>query len=454
MIRFSYFYLLLTILFTQACSGPRGLARPEEKYSDVIKDNRSILSIPIELSLFDLEGSLNRELSGVVYEDDSFSGDNMKVTAIKNQNIRIGVQGNQINYRIPLDLTIIYDAGITTATASGEISMEFKTDFEIASTWGMVTKTEIVNYEWLRKPRLKMGIVDLPMGTVANIILRNGKNYIAGNIDKAVRNGLKLEQIIADTWKQMYEPILVSPEYNTWLQVNPQDIGMSPIVVRNDTLYSQVIIESKPAVKVGGRPQGLQALPLPSFEPREETFEGFAISIGAQVSYEEAERIARQQLVGETFSYGKRQVKVNDIGLYGQEDKVIVSTALEGTYNGTIYLEGRPVYDLRKNAIEIKDLDYTLDTKSALYKSASWLLKGTIKNRIQDNINFLVDANLSESKEMMQKQLDNYPIAAGINLRGEVDELSIRDIYIVKDGLYADILLTGKMKITVDDIRR
>jgi len=445
-----FFFLLLVLM---GCSGPRKLERPMEKYQELVEEKRSVLSIPIELSISELESALNQQLDGVVYEDNDFrDGDNMKITAVKNENIRIRVDSQVISYQVPVDLAIQYDAGLTILRANGEISMDFRTAFRIRPDWSIETETIVEGHRWIRKPRVSMAGVSIPVGFVANLVLNQSRNYIARSIDDMVRSQAGLESIISDTWNQMYEPVLISPEYNTWLVVNPQRIGMSPIETYQDSLYAQILMEGEPFVSVGPKPRALQALQLPPYQEEPQTFEGFLINIGAKISYDEAERIARSTLQGETFTYGKRSVTVEDIQLWGREDKVIVNTKLSGSYTGDIYLEGRPVFDLKKNAIELRDLDYTLGTKNFLFKSAGWLLKGSIKNRIQDNMNFLLDSNLQASREMMEQQLNGYVLAPGVQMQGKVDELTIRDVYVLEDGLQADVLLSGQLKIAVQDL--
>lgn len=449
--RFPSFVLWLTLFaITLGCSGPKKLDRPMEKYRDIVEQKRSVLSIPIELSIGGLEKTLNAQLDGVVYQDDNFKdGDNMKIKAVKREAIRLKIDSQVISYTVPVDLSIQYDAGLAILEATGEISMDFSTAFRIREDWGIETATTVEGHQWIRTPRVRMAGISIPVGFVANLVLNNSRQYIANTIDNLVKEEGGLESLVADTWSQMYEPMLVSPEYNTWLSVNPRHIGMSPIITRRDSLYMQLFIEGEPSVSVGPKPQALQAAILPPYKEEPQSFEGFVINIGANITFNEAERLAKESLVGETFDYGKRSVTVEDIGLWGQEDLVIVNTKLSGSYTGDIYLQGRPVYDLERGAIELRDLDFTLDTRNFLFKSAGWLLKGPIKNRIQDNMNFLLEANLKESKEMMTRQLNGYQLAPGVQMTGQVNELTIRDVYVLREGLRADILLTGNIRIDV-----
>ena len=196
-----------------------------------------------------------------------------------------------------------------------------------------------------------------------------------------VKENLNLDERIKETWTQLHQPILVAEEYNTWLTVNPIDLKMTPIETKDRFISSTILIESKPQISVGPRPNsGSSSFYLPPFKySTEKVAEDFALLVSAEISYSEAERLAREEAAGETYDYGNRSFTVEDINLYGQEKKLVVDVLLSGSYEGNVYLTGEPQYDERDNAIVIKNLKYTLKTKNLLYKTAGWLLKSTFK---------------------------------------------------------------------------
>ena len=445
---FGIFLLLAGLNFS--CSGTKKLVKPMEQYEEFLRERRSVISIPIELGVKELERSLNAQLNGVVYEDTDMRSDNMAITATKNQAIEISVDSSEIRYRVPLDLLVKYDAGFTELQGRGEIAINLVTRFDIKANWAFETQTDIVDHEWLRKPKVSMAGISIPIGFVADLILKNTRGTLARSIDNMVAQNFELDKLISKTWEQMYQPILVAPEYNTWLVVNPDDIGLTPIYMEDDSLQTTIIIEGQPTIVIGDKPGNVDPAPLPLFTRKPDLFDGFMINIGAQISYEEAERLAKDQIIGEKYTYGKRSVTVEDLEIYGRGDQVIVNTQLSGSYTGNIYLQGRPSYNRRKNTIELKNLDFTLDTRNFLFKSAGWLLKGPIKKNIENNMNFLLSANLEDSQAMLQKQLDEYKIAPGIKLDANVNDLSIRDVLVIREGLYADIFLSGDLKVVVD----
>lgn len=426
---------------------------PAESYDTRFEEKVSIINIPIRVNMLELEQSLNRQLSGVLYEDkDINDGDDMMVKAEKRADIKLAINGQQINYRTPLNLWIRYDLGFTTVEATGALALNFKTAFEIKNDWSVDTRTEIDGYDWLEKPKLRMAGVNLPIGFIADMILKESKSKLTRSIDKLAKDNLDLRTIVKDAWKRFFDPVLVAPEYNTWLTINPQSIGMTPLVSSNNELVGTIVVESIPKVKIGEQPSAITPTALPNLRYVDQAKEDFVIHLQADVSFREAERIAQSSLVGETFSQGKRSVKIEDIKLYGQGNNMVVTTKLSGSYEGNVYLIGKPVFNARTNKVDLDNLDFSLETKSFLVKSGAWILKSTLRKKLQENLDFLLDYNLKGIQDQLQQQLTRYDLTSGAYISGNLQQLQIENVYLTPDAIKVDLGLQGHVNVVVNGL--
>jgi hypothetical protein len=452
--RTAIFCLIIFSIWASACKTAKQPARPMERYDELFEERTSAINIPVRISVKEIEQSINKQLQGVIYEDRDFSdGDNMMVKAQKKEDITLSMDNQSIKYRVPVSLWIKYDTGLGKVEADGEIALSFRTTFAINPDWSLSTVTDVENYQWLRQPRLKMGAVSLPVGFIANLVLNRSKKAISKSIDELVSESFRMEELIADAWRQMQYPILVSEEYNTWLTVNPQRMGMTPLSVVNDEAQSTIFVESKPIVNLGQMPARKAILaPLPPFAYSPELDQNFSIHLDADIPFKEAERIARTELVGETFSQGKRSVKIENVELYGQGENIVVNTTLSGSYYGHIYLVGKPVFNPARNAVDLQNLKFTLETENFLYKSAAWLLKSTIRKKIQDNLNFMLDYNLVEIRNQARQQLENYRITEGIRLKGHLEGLNISNAYLTQESIIVRVAIVGNLEVHVSGL--
>lgn len=425
----------------------------EEEYQEWYEEQVSLINIPIRINAEELQRSLNTQMEGLLYDDkDINDGDDMMVKAEKKDDISLEIDSQMVKYRVPLGLWIKYDAGFMDVEATGDIALNFQTSFNINPDWSMQTITTIEGYEWLKKPRVSMIGITLPIGFIADIVLKNSKATIAQAIDDQVKNNLDLKRMIGGAWQQMYSPLLVSEEYKTWLTIVPQTISMTPLIVDDGEIVSTVVVESKPEVLVGAQPATPSPQPLPPFEYRQVAAEDFSVTLRSRITFDEVQRLAQTQLKGQTFESGKRSVTVKDIAITGQGSRLLVETQLSGSYEGKIKLSARPIYNQRRDAIDIKDMDFTLETKNVLYKTAGWLLKGTLRKEIQKNIDFILDDNMKAVQKQLQEQLKNYPITNQIFLNGNLDQLNIQNAFVTVDGLLVDVALRGQLQVQVNGL--
>lgn len=433
-------------------SGPQP-ARPGEAYEARFEDKVSTINIPLEFDIDQLERIINRQLEGTLYEDNSFSdGDNMMVRARKRQPIDLNILGQRIEYRVPLGLWIKYDLGLGKVEADGDITMGFRTDFRIDSTWALHTTTRLVRHEWAKAPHIRLGALSIPVGTISDYFIRRSERRLSSMIDEMVRKQLALEQYVEQAWRLMFEPYQMSEEYRAWLTVQPQRLTMTPLRTENNTLKATITVESKPQLSFGARPLLPKAPPLPAFRyasPAGNAQDDFTIFVGSLISYKEAERLVQQSIKGERFESGRRHVVIEDIELYGQGDQLVVNLKLDGSYKGSIYLTGRPTFDVTNNQIDIADLEYTLDTRNFLVRSAGWLLKSTLKRKLQENLDFLLDYNLQDLQKQIQEQLASYPLAPGVKLDGQLREVSLYNASLTEEGIQVSVALNGRVGIDV-----
>ena len=447
-------FLLSIFLLLSAC-GTKTLIRPEENYYDLATTKNSVINIPVRLNMNELERSLNAQLGDVLYEDDSMdAAEGLYIKAEKLDDIKIRIDTQTIRYQLPVKLNVRKDIGFTKVGADGQIKLSFATDFQIQPDWSIATTTEVEKFEWLERPKLSFGGIRLPAQLIGNIVLNRSKEILTKNIDEQIQKNVELKKYVTEAWQQLLTPLEIAPEYSTWLVMNPINLQMSELVGDGDYLTSNIVVEARPEVSIGKAPEAadLTKTPLPGFAYTEKVLDDFVLHLSTDIPYTEAERIAKQEMVGQEFKQGGRAVTVQNIDLYGQGNRLVVVTVLTGSYTGEVYLTGKPVYNERKNTIDLEDIEFELNTKSFLARTAGWLLKSNIKKAIRENMNFLLDANLNDIKKQIQEQLENYELAPNITLQGKLKELKIQDAYLTPFSIRVDIGLEGNVGVSMDGV--
>ena len=414
----------------------------------------STLSIPVNISTEELMRSLNARLGGkALFEDYSFDDnghDGLMMNAWKSQDISMFFSGNTVKYRIPLKLwmkkELVFGA---VAEAEGELALNFKTTFNINPDWSVSTETMVEYHEWLNRPVLKTGMGDISVETIANLVLNRSKKTLSKTLDQYVGQQINLRPYVQETWEAIQQPILLDQEYRMWSKTTPLSIGLTPITTYNNALQTKIAIECLNDVSFGEKPIFRENSTLPNLSILQEAPDDFQMRFATDVPFAEAERLAKNIMVGQVFESGKKKVKVEDLTLWGNNDRIVVNTKLSGSFNGQIYFIGRPEFNPVKNQIEVRDLDFHVDTRNFLLRSASWIFQGAIKKKMAASMAFPMAQNIAEIKNSVQQTLSNYQIQPGITLYGALDSVSVQDTRITPQGIRVNLFSTGRVNVDV-----
>lgn len=459
-IKFTCFFVAFTAILSFTSCKTLKVTRPEEAYNAPdYSPKPSVVNVPFYLDMNDIQSMVNKKVSGLIYEDNSLednNNDNIMVKAWKKEDFTIKYENNQLVYRIPLKLWIkagwkVSKLGITLSDykeLNAEIALKFKTTFYLNKDWSITTFTTSDGYEWLSTPVIKLGPVDVPITAIANTILNKNKSTISNEIDKAIKQNLSLRKYIQDIWVSMQKPIKLNDEYNLWLKLNPQEISSTPIYGQNNKIKISLGVKSLIESYMGEEPKAIPNKGLPDYNLVKSLDNNFSINLMSDISYKSADTLAKKYLKGKTFTQDKKSITITDIKIYGSNDKMVIGTSLKGSINGTIYFTARPVFDSTDNSIKVEDLDFELETKNALLKTANWLLHNKMKKMISDNMVLPIGDKLEDSKKLINKEIANNQLTKNILLNGSLKDLFIEKIFLTPESIKVAVIFKGSLKFT------
>jgi hypothetical protein len=97
----------------------------------------------------------------------------------------------------------------------------------------------------------------------------------------------------------------------------------------------------------------------------------------------------------------------------------------------------------------MKNLDFDIQTKSVLLKTAKWMFNKKILEEVEKNTVFELKDLLNESKSNIVSAI-NTEITKGVKMSGAVNKISIKEIYLDKGNLLLRSEVKGILKIKID----
>ena len=221
------------------------------------------------------------------------------------------------------------------------------------------------------EPCLLEGL-DYDATPVLKAVLQPRLAALAQSIDRIVRERTEAKQRAEMVWQKLQEPIELTP--NQWLEFHPRDARISPITSNGTlVLLTSVNLVMEPKVVSGPKPD-IAVIPLPPLQLAPLPLEGFHLALPITVDYPRINQRLEQEMVGQQFQTPVGEdVKVEGVQLYGSGDRLILALQVSGGVNGNLYATGTPVFDEGLGTLKFVDLDFTVDTRNVLVKSANWM---------------------------------------------------------------------------------
>lgn len=438
---------------------------PKEEYlQDTVKVQKQLsnFSIPVDIALADIEKQVNTTITGLIYEDNSYTdndNDLFKTKVWKRGNIVISAATNDVfDFVVPLKVWAEkgYSVfGITQyQSTTFEMNLKFSTKFQINPDWTVKTITSPNGYEWITKPVLKFGSIEIPIAPIIGKIISNNHQTFASSIDDAVAKNIAIKPYVIQAWNMLKQPYQVSEEYRTWVRVEPLELLMTPLktIGRNIKAtiglraYTETIIGDKPVTKppVANIPNLKTAATIPS---------EFQVMLVNNIPFSEATLMAKKMFVGEKFEFkdGKYNIEVTDLNIYGSNEFLVIKTDIKGSLKGTVYVKGIPVYDPVKQKVVLTNTQLDIKTKNILVKTAAWLLEGKLEQMIQDEYGVPMGELITYAKQSIETSM-NAEHYKGVKTTGKITEVIPDTVALTPDGIMAIVKAKGQINLMVNGL--
>lgn len=438
------------------------IEKPKESYlPSKIEPVVSELPLKVELDVKKLEASVNKKLSGVLFEGNNLSNKDLTVRVSKAQNFTFTVNNNVIEYRVPLKVWSkfawkVEKFGLSVGDfyeANGSIALIYKTSISFDKNWKLVAKTASSGFEWIEVPKISVAGVNVPVTPIANLALQKCDKLITDQIDKTLAESVDVKKYITMAWSEIQKPQQVNTENNIWLRITPKDIFVLPFNSTGNKLNMGVSLNAQIESFMGAKPAATSIVALPPFKLLNSPAQQFNLNIGIDVTFDKISEMAKKELLNKTFSEGNKSITITDISIFGSEGKAVFVADVIGSLKGKIYFTGNMVYNPTKVAVEITEPAFDVKTSNALVKSAGWLLKGLILKKITPYLTYPIKEDLENLKAKSNEMLKNYSITDGVNLQGNLSSITVEKLNLVPGAVRIQTNLKGVVGIKVENLK-
>jgi hypothetical protein len=451
-----------------SCSTSNKIAalKPEpDNASPLIYDNTpSFVNLPISVKLKDVENQTNALLNGLIYEDNNIEDDNIEMKIWKLAPITIENDKESVDEKIktvlPLKALVKYRIGTKKLGVELYNTKEFNLNGVVTlmsdvslTNWKLNTKTELKSLDWNESPTMVVFGKNVPVTYLMTPAIKIFKSKIEKSIDAAIEKSMDFKPNVLAALEKICTPFQMSEAYQSWLRIVPIEIYSTNAKLKNDTFLMEMGMKCTMETLIGNKPESKFDATKITLKPVAKIPNQITANIAAVSTYTEASKIMTKNFAGQEFGSGNKKVKVQKVDIWHQKGKMVIALDVLGTVNGTIYLTGFPQYNEQTKEVYFDQLDYALDTKNKLMRTANWLAQGLILRKIQESCRYSIVSNLEEGKQNMMAYLKNYSPMPGVFVNGKMEDIQFQKIQLTNKAIIAFIKINGTVKVAVDGLK-
>ena len=469
MLKFSLIILLLgSILLVSSCATTNKInalkPEPDDATPLVYENTASYINMPISVKLKDIENQTNAVLSGLIYEDNNIEDDDIEMKVWKLAPITIknetGAKGEKIRTILPLKAIVKYRIGTKKMGVEMYDTREFNLDGVVTLVsdvtlinWKLNTKTELKSLDWNESPTITVFGKNVPVTYLINSGVKLFKSKIEKKIDDAIAKAMDFKPNVLTALDKICVPFLMNDTYESWLRIVPIEIYSTNAKLKNDTFVLEMGMKCNMETLMGKQPESKFNASKIILKSVTKIPEDITANIVAISTYQEASKIMTKNFAGQVFGSGSQKIQVQNVAIWHKKGKMIIALEVLGSVNGTIYLAGFPQYNDKTKEVFFDQLDYVLDTKNKLMRTANWLAQGLVLKKIEQSCRYSIKPNLEEGKKSMMTYLKNYSPMQGVFVNGKIEEVQFQKIQLTNQAIIAFIKVKGTVNVSVNGLK-
>lgn len=449
--------VILSALFSCSSTNKIATIKPEPSQNTPMayKTTTSFVSMPMEVSLKEIENQLNKALSGLIYEDNNLDDDKTEMKIWKTGTIKLIEKDGKIQSVLPLKIWSKIKYGTEFMGLNDTREIDLNGTITLLSTaklsnWKMNTSSVIEDFEWSESPTILVAGKKVPITYIINPTLSIFKSKVAKKIDDAIEKSCDFKPYVLNVLETLGTPFKTSEQYETWFKMNPIEVYVTDAQLQKSKIKMNLGLKCTMLTMVGQEPKNVFDKESVTFKPVATVPDKTTATVAAISTYESASRIITKNFQGKEFASGSRKITVQKVDLWSKDGKMIIALDMTGSINGSIYLSGIPNYNSVTKEIYFDQMDYVLNTKGLLTKTANWLLQGVILRKIQENCRYSIKENLDEGKKSLLPYLSNYSPMKGVFVNGTLNDFEFEKVELTNEAIIAFITTSGKLNIKID----
>ena len=461
--RFVY-QTLCVFIFALSLHGCKTINAPKPVSPEAIVEFVPLLSyvrVPVSIPLKSINELINTQMGSLVYEDRSYTqptADDYQLIVLRRASVSSVFDGKDLKFTIPLNIwgkaqwkACSFCPAIEKETRF-DVDVFIRSSPEIRPDYAFKLNLKSDGFEWKSKPVLSIGPIDIPIERIMQKQLEKQLDLTVNDVEREIASSINLRAELTKLWNRAYEPSLLDAETLTWLSIQPEQMFISSLSAISGNLTMVLGASAFVNTVSGIKPSNNLPKSLPSLQKLQKLPDDFRVQVQSSVSYITLQEQLKKEMLGKTFSQGRKHIKLEDIAIASDGNRLLVQVVFSGSVKGSVFLSGIPAYDAVSGNLYFKDMDLDIQSRSLLLKSASWLLDTPLQSLIAKQLRYPIGSTLNEVKQELSNKIKSFGEKGVYQLNGSVNSFDLQGIFVKPDGLLIVLDAKGRLELKIEKL--
>jgi Domain of unknown function (DUF4403) len=289
-------------------------------------------------------------------------------------------------------------------------------------------------FHWNQAPVLHVLGRDISVTRYAEPKIREQLARVRARVAEAARR-LDLRAKAEHAWHEAFEPIELTDNPPTWLQLAPQSANFAGVRANAQVIWGALEYAGTAQTYVGAKPPDLAPTPLPPLGAGVGGPGNFDVILPVHVGYDAINAKIADALKGESA--------VKEVDVYPSSGKLVVGLRISAdASNGQWdYVSAEVETDANGLAAHLADLQQLAAAGVAADPALAPLIA-----QLKDKIKFDYNSDYEKLIANVNEKL-NRPLKDGFRMAGHLAAAKFDKIYLPADGVVIALRVTGELKI-------
>ena len=449
-LNFSVFVFLLVTLVS-SCSKKIVMTSSNSSFKDKaeIKDLRSNVTINYKVDKDSINQTFNTLLDSLFSYDMGVTTLGFEVEILNLSHAKLEVQGKQVLTELPLQINLTKETFLMDMAVDGKLEVTFITDLEIDSSWNLKTETSLEDYEWIEKPELSLGSLNISIKSLTNLIIEKYKEELETQIDKTILEQFQLKRQVEKMMLLIKDPILIDSTLSKWVNLRADSIELSQIENRRDFFIGHVSVFGKSSILDNNKDNNLTNASLPQFKWAQPDNLNSQLRLYFDLPYDKLNEFLNENYANQPLENDGKEIVLSNILLNNESGQLILEADVSGDFNGTVRLQGDPVFDSQNQRLITEDIEIDFQTSNILHKAGIWIMKGKINKTLSSMLNFSLKDKVDDIQNSIDNQVKELRTEFGIDITCDINEILFEQLELERDGIQVYIILDFLVETTI-----